>query len=299
MLRNFVPGRWLDRRQVTTSTFTALAGTYERNVAVAGGFCCRDAHYFDMRLAMRTPTSRGRLSEYYLDAEPLGELIFVPAGYHYAGEGGPGLQRTLFLFLNADPAGGRPAAYLAAPMRPRECMNLRSERIKMLLTQICRELFDPEYASELLLEGLGVTLQAEVFRLLYHERQREQGRGGLSPVLMRKIREMILAGSPPPSIAELAAACNLSRRHLMRAFRQETGQTVGQYMRQLSMEKARHLLRHSDEPVAAVATAVGFTSVAAFSTAFRRANGDSPRCYRAVQRALITASADDNDDMPE
>lgn len=288
LCENFVPGRWLDKRQVTVSTFTAIAGTYERTSDVVGGLCCHDAHYFDMRLALRTPTSRGRLIDHYVDTQPLGEVIFVPAGHRYVGEGGPGIQRNFFLFLNADSAVDEESAALAmAPIRPRDCMNLRSERIKMLLTQICRELYDPGLASTLLLEGLGITLQAEVLRLLHHDRQREQDKGGLSPAHMRKIREMVLEGNSLPSLADIAGVCKLSRRHLMRAFRQETGQTVGEYIQQLALERARQLLKDTDQPVRVIAAAIGFSSPAAFSTAFRRATGDSPRGYRATQRALM------------
>jgi AraC family transcriptional regulator len=166
-------------------------------------------------------------------------------------------------------------------------MNLRSEPIRMLLTRICRELYDPGVASKLLLEGLGTTLQAETLRLLHHDHQREQGKGGLSPAHLRKIREMVLEGNALPSVADIAAICGISRRHLMRAFRQETGQTVGDYVQQLAMDKARQLLKDTDQPVNAIASSVGFSSAAAFSTAFRRTMGDSPRTYRALQRASM------------
>lgn len=289
LCENFTPGRWLDRRQVTVSSFTAIAGTYERTSPVAGSLYTNDVHYFDMRLALRAPDSQGRLADLYADTQPLGEVIFVPAGHRYMAGGGPGIQRNFFLFLNAD-CGPEPAstARAATPLRPRDCMNLRSEQIKMLLTRICRELYDPGYASDLLLEGLGTTLQAETLRLLHHDRQREQGKGGLSPVHMRRIRETVVNGNSLPSLGDIAAICAMSRRHLMRAFRQETGQTVGEYIQQLAMDKARQLLKDTDQPINAIASSVGFSSAAAFSTAFRRSTGDSPRTYRAIQRALIS-----------
>jgi len=290
LCRNFTPGHWIDRREVTVSTFTAISGTYERKAARSGALYSHDVHYFDMRLARRAPTSRGRLADIELTTQPLGEVIFVPAGHRYVAGGGPGIQRNFFLFLNADcKVDGKTGAFAAVPSHPRDCMNLRSERIKLLLTQICRELYNPGFASELLLEGLGRTLQAETLRLLHHDREREQGRGGLSPAHLRRIREMVLAGGAPPSLADIAAACRLSRRHLSRAFRQETGQSVGEYIRQLVMERARELLRDTEQPVSSIATTLGFSGVSAFSSAFRRATGDSPRSYRSTQRALMIA----------
>lgn len=282
----FMPGLWQDRKQVTLSLFTAISGSYERTSPVSGGLHTNGVHFFDMRIAPRTPAAHGRLADYFIDPQPLGEVIFVPAKHRYEGGGGAGVQRNMFLFLDSVAALDEDGRSLLVSQRPRDCMNLRSERIKLLLTRICRELYEPGFASKLMLEGLGTTLLAETLRLLHHERQWELGRGGLAPAHMRMIREMVLEGEALPSLADIAGACNLSRRHLMRAFRQETGQTVGEFVQQLAMGKARKLLRETSQPVTCVATAVGFASLAAFSTAFRRATGESPRSYRASQRAL-------------
>jgi hypothetical protein len=120
LCENFNPGRWLDRRQVSVSSFTAIAGTYERTSPVAGSLYTNDVHYFDMRLALRAPDSRGRLADLYVDTQPLGEVIFVPAGHRYMAGGGPGIQRNFFLFLNANFDLDKESAVLAAaPLRPR------------------------------------------------------------------------------------------------------------------------------------------------------------------------------------
>lgn len=170
---NFSPGLWLDHRQVTVSSFTAISGSYERQTPISGGLYTHEAHFFDMRLAARTPTAHGRLADYAVEPQPLGEVIFVPAGHRYVGGGGAGIQRNLFLFLDAkrhlDDEGGFERLL---SVDPRDCMNLRCDRIRVLLTQICRELYEPGFASELMLEGLGTTLLAEVLRLLDQKRQR-------------------------------------------------------------------------------------------------------------------------------
>ncbi|MCK9564252.1 MAG: helix-turn-helix transcriptional regulator, partial [Bacteroidales bacterium] len=223
-----------------------------------------------------------------LKPQPLGEVIFVPAGHRYAGGGGAGIQRNLFLFLDASQGLDDEGDFeRLAPIRPHDCMNLRCDRIRFLLTQISRELYEPGFASELMLEGLGTTLLAETLRLLHQKRQRELGRGGLSPTHMRLINELVRDSEVMPSLGDIANTCQLSRRHLMRAFRQETGQTVGEFVQRLAIEKAMTLLRETDQLVAAIAAAAGFASPSAFSTAFRRITGESPREYRARQRALM------------
>lgn len=288
---NFSPGRWLDRRQVSVSSFTAISGSYERQAPISGGFYTNEAHFFDLRLAARTPTAHGRLADYVIEPQPLGELSFVPAGHRYAGGGGAGLQRTLFLFLDARQGLEDEGDFeRLAPVDPHDCMNLRYDRIRLLLAQISRELYEPGFASELMLEGLGTTLQAETLRLLHQKRQRKLGRGGLSPTHMRLINELVRDSEIMPSLDDIASTCQLSRRHLMRAFRQETGQTVGEFVRCLAIEKAMTLLKDSDQPVATIASIVGFTNPSAFASAFRRISGQSPRQYRINQRALMTTS---------
>lgn len=288
---HFSPGRWLDQRQVNVASFTAISGSYERQVPVSGGLYTHEAHYFDMRLAARAPAAHGRLADYVVEPQPLGEIIFVPAGHRYVGGGGAGIQRNLFLFLNVGQSSAEEDEFAELTVRhPHDCMNLRCDRIRFLLTQICRELYDPGFASALMLEGLGTTLLAETLRFLHHKQQREQGRGGLSPTHMRLINELVQDSEVPPSLDDIAGACQLSRRHLMRAFRQETGLTVGEFVQRLAIEKASRLLRETDQRVTAIATSTGFSSPSAFSTAFKRATGESPREYRNRQRTLMVVN---------
>ena len=56
-------GLWQDRKQVTLSLFTAISGSYERTSPVSGGLHTNGVHFFDMRIAPRTPAAHGRLAE--------------------------------------------------------------------------------------------------------------------------------------------------------------------------------------------------------------------------------------------
>jgi AraC-like DNA-binding protein len=51
------------------------------------------------------------------------------------------------------------------------------------------------------------------------------------------------------------------------------------------MDLAARALRDTDQPVEAVAAAVGYTSPYAFNRAFRRARAQPPGRYRAAARA--------------
>ncbi len=87
----------------------------------------------------------------------------------------------------------------------------------------------------------------------------------------------------PLTVPEVAAAAGISHNHLLRLFRAEAGRTVVAYIRGRRLARARHLLRESTLPVAAVAAAVGLPDLQHFNKACRRELGTSPRAVRAAR----------------
>nr|WP_306456895.1 AraC family transcriptional regulator [Paraburkholderia bryophila] len=73
----------------------------------------------------------------------------------------------------------------------------------------------------------------------------------------------------------------ISRRHMTRLFRENTGRSIGEFQQQVRYENARRLLAETDLPVGEVAFRVGFESGAALSRAMRRIGGHSPSELRA------------------
>ena len=82
------------------------------------------------------------------------------------------------------------------------------------------------------------------------------------------------------SLAELGRVAAIAPHRLLRLFQGTFACTPQQYLRGLRMERAARLLRETDQPVGAVAHAVGFESFGSFSAAFHRRFGRSPRAYR-------------------
>jgi AraC-like DNA-binding protein len=89
----------------------------------------------------------------------------------------------------------------------------------------------------------------------------------------------------PPSLVELSRQVGLNDRKLKEGFRQVFGTTVFGYLNHYRMERARSLLEQKDLAIGQVSRAVGYGSVSAFSTAFRKKFGLSPRAYRQGNRA--------------
>ncbi|WP_432049859.1 helix-turn-helix domain-containing protein [Verrucosispora sp. NA02020] len=92
----------------------------------------------------------------------------------------------------------------------------------------------------------------------------------------------------PVTLAELAAEAGLSRFHLLRLFRQQTGETPAQLHQRLRLDLARRLLRTTSLTVAAVAHRCGFADQSHFAKAFRRQVGASPTGYRADAGGRVT-----------
>ncbi len=86
------------------------------------------------------------------------------------------------------------------------------------------------------------------------------------------------------TLDDLADAACMSRFHFSRVFRNTFGQSPGQYLIATRLNKARHLLRCTDETVERVAELSGFPSARAMARAMRRQCGASPCQYRRTHR---------------
>ena len=91
----------------------------------------------------------------------------------------------------------------------------------------------------------------------------------------------------PPSISELARQVQLNERKLKEGFRQVFNTTVFGYLTQQRMQKACYLLTQQ-RSISAVATTIGYASSTAFSNAFRRQFGMSPKGYQLEQRRTFS-----------
>jgi AraC-like DNA-binding protein len=87
---------------------------------------------------------------------------------------------------------------------------------------------------------------------------------------------------------ELATACAMSRTTFAFHFKSVAGVAPLSYLTEWRMRLAERALREEATPVAIVGQSLGYTSESAFSNAFKRATGRSPRAYRNA--AQVSAS---------
>jgi AraC family transcriptional regulator, transcriptional activator of pobA len=83
------------------------------------------------------------------------------------------------------------------------------------------------------------------------------------------------------SLADVAHALNYSPCHLTSLVRKETGRPVTAWIIERRLREARERLLATDDPVAAVAEAVGFRDVTYFVRRFARSSGTTPSQWRA------------------
>lgn len=84
----------------------------------------------------------------------------------------------------------------------------------------------------------------------------------------------------PPSLLEIARQVGLNDCKLKQGFRQVFGTTLFGYLYDYRMQQAQQLLLNSNLSIAGIAAVVGYRNPEAFSTAFRRRFGISPKAYQ-------------------
>lgn len=87
------------------------------------------------------------------------------------------------------------------------------------------------------------------------------------------------------SICALAEALHINRQYLYRLFQNELGVTPHDYLTMLRLDRAKALLRDTDESIEAIAAQVGYNAYSPFATRFRARCGFTPTQYRKQSRS--------------
>jgi DNA-binding response OmpR family regulator len=103
---------------------------------------------------------------------------------------------------------------------------------------------------------------------------------GNNVIVRAAIRHLSARLSDPPTVEQLARLVGTNEKRLSRAFREDLGQTVFEYLRGERLRIAQRLLTTTSLSVANIAEEIGFSSAANFATAFRDRFGVTPSAYR-------------------
>lgn len=78
----------------------------------------------------------------------------------------------------------------------------------------------------------------------------------------------------------LALHFNISKEHMMRTYKKETGDTINNYLVTKRISEAKELLLLSDLSMTEIAFRIGFKNSQYFSNSFKKNTGFSPKDYR-------------------
>lgn len=86
--------------------------------------------------------------------------------------------------------------------------------------------------------------------------------------------------SSPITTQEIADALFLSRPYLSKKFKEETGQTLTDFILKHKIDEAKRLLKYTNIPLLSIAIYLGFSSQSHFTKVFKKITGKTPGEYR-------------------
>jgi len=242
----------------------------------------RDTYWLDLSLTSRSPNARAC----YRDHWPahryrrLGKVFLLPPGETVQMCSDGTLSESCVVCHL------KPEAMLEGFDAPLEWTDRRLEAgldipeatIRDLLLRLAREMRQPGFASQALIELIAAQLAIELARY-FGSFVDTAASSELAPWRLRLIDERLRDLRHPPTLAELATLCRLSVRQLTRSFRLSRDCSLGEYIARHRIEYARELLA-GDQSLKAIGYALGFATPSAFCVAFRRSTGRTPGEYR-------------------
>ena len=113
----------------------------------------------------------------------------------------------------------------------------------------------------------------------YPERWNDRG-AELTNRFLQLVNEQFRAAS---GVSEYARQLRVTPSHLNETVRRTLGKTAGETIRQRVILEAKRLLRHSEQSVGEVASALNFEDPSYFARFFRKHTGQSPASFRGPQ----------------
>lgn len=175
-------------------------------------------------------------------------------------------------------------------------LDLRNADLSHAIRRLMREMIEPGLASVVLAESLGLSMAVDIARHFGMQRRADdallEAKGGLSPGRLRQIREYVLSfqeGSP--TLAGVASRCGVSVAHLRRMYKSTTGHTLHDFIEGLRVSRAKTLLLDTNLPLKVISHKLGFCHPSAFSFAFKKTAGESPRAFRHRCATGVTSIA--------
>lgn len=156
------------------------------------------------------------------------------------------------------------------------------EGLRWSLYRLMDELREQQPGGRLVAQHLAQMMLVQALRL-HLEEGAKGGVGWLFALADRQMSEAMRCMHENPghgwTLEELAQRVGMSRSTFALRFKEKVGSSPMEYLTRWRMLVAGERLRSTGDSVAAIAGSLGYESESAFSTAFRRVMGSSPRQY--------------------
>lgn len=161
------------------------------------------------------------------------------------------------------------------------------ESLRWAVERVLREMRDPQPGGTLIAQQVACTMLVEALRLhLADDLQR--GPGWLSALADRRMRVALSSMHREPerawTLQDLAHSAGMSRTAFAQVFKKTVGKSPMDYLTHWRMTVAAKRMENGGETISSIAPALGYKSDSAFSAAFKRHWGTSPREHLRARR---------------
>lgn len=87
---------------------------------------------------------------------------------------------------------------------------------------------------------------------------------------------------PDLSLKKISEVFSISESYFSYLFKAETGRNFSEYLEELRMQQAMHLLKETDTPLSELYTHLGYSNPNSFRRAFKKVYGSSPKAFRRM-----------------
>lgn len=212
-----------------------------------------------------------------------GRMLCIPSDVQTVAEAGDGSERTRSLALQLDPdwlmhVGGWDRTERASGM-PKFCPDMHNANIESTMRRMSAEIMTPDESSTALLEALCVSVSIDLSRHFRREGRRPP-HDPLTRKRVEKIEEYVLNCDYTPSLADVASVIGVGVGYLRQIYKESTGRTLFSYIEEVRVARGCTMLTDQARPLKVISHKLGFCTPSAFSSAFRKATGMTPREYR-------------------
>ena len=161
----------------------------------------------------------------------------------------------------------------------------RDDRISALVAELIGEIKFDDMHSKRMIENICEQIEVHIIRA-FAGSESDKRRDSVTDTEVLCYRAMSYINShifSMKNLTEVSESINYNYSYLSNLFKKTTGQTMMDYYRIRRLETAKQLLNEKGQSITKIAEALNYSSVYAFSRAFKSHFGVSPHQYKTKQ----------------